>query len=70
MLCINSSMGLQCLASLLEIKGWRSYVAYISITAFSTISWGGHICASGNKGEHTLVSMFSWERALSGLHGN
>ena len=35
-LCVNSSIGLQCIASLLEIKECRSYVTYISTFTFST----------------------------------
>ena len=46
---------LKCIASLLEIKGWRSCGACTSTTIFSTTLCGGYIRASSHRCKHTVV---------------
>ena len=53
-LCVNSSISLQCRISLLEIKGHRSYDTFISTTVFSIILCGRYFLASGYRCEYSL----------------
>ena len=67
-MCMDSSIGLRGIASLLEIKNCRSYIAYIRTTTFLTTLCIAYIHAAGHSCELSLVSLLLADVMIFDFH--